>query len=155
MTELFQRQPDVVDGDLLSAYWLNTLSDNIEYLHGLATGYAIPFPRSGGASGIVAKSWWQRHRLQYLNVQVTWDKGTDPGADFTLTVKWGGSGGTTVISQSLGGTLPTTAIFGVDINAAAALGGWYEVWIDAPTNSYAGTYLYIDQIYEAATDDTT
>ncbi len=131
---------------------LNILKDDAEYLNDQQRTIQLPFWRLGGASGVPSQSLFRHHAQRYLKIRVTWDKGTDPGANFTLTVKWEGSGGTTVISESLGGTTPTTQTFTADLDTLVSptVGTLYEIHIAAATNSYAGTYLFVDVLYEDA-----
>lgn len=140
--------PTFTSGNILTAAQLNILSDDQEHLYGLAQSPNLPIVRAGGAAGVTDKYYIVRHRLQYLNVRATWDKGSDPGSDFSLTVYYDG---TSVISQSLGGTTETTTTYQADLDSSPSptVGNWYEIEIDAATNSYSGTYLYIDAVWES------
>lgn len=141
----FTTPPMFTSGQILNASHLNILSEDIAYLWGIARGPNIPWPRVGGPSGVVG-TWLIRHRCRYLNVRFEWDKGTDPGADFSLSVVYNG---VTIQTGTLGagGGIRN---YQIDLNPQGlTVGNFYEIAITAYTNSYAGTFVYLNHLYEA------
>lgn len=62
------------DGNILSASYLNTLSNNQEFLFGLANQANAPFNSFRATVGTLDRDnmeWWGRHRLQYLHWKLT------------------------------------------------------------------------------------
>lgn len=141
----FVTPPTFSDDQILSASQLNTLSADIAYLWGIARGPNIPWPRIGGASGATGV-WLIRHRCRYLNAQIEWDKGTDPGGDFGLTITYGGE---TILTDTLGAGYNTNN-YQIDLNPFGfTVGEFYEIAVTSYTNSYFGTYIYLNHLFEA------
>lgn len=65
--------PIKADDDILTAAYLNTLSDDIEFLHGIGSGGNPPFASSRGTDTKYDRSdaeWYFRHRNQYVHGKV-------------------------------------------------------------------------------------
>jgi hypothetical protein len=139
--------PTFADDDVLSAAQLNILSDNIEYLYGLSASANIPFPSTGGASGVNA-TFFIRHRSRYLYVRNRRDHGADPGAGFQLTIDYGG---VEIYDEDTGTSgVEVIEVLQIDLDPLSlVVGTWYAIDITFPTNSFSGTYAFIDYIYEA------
>jgi hypothetical protein len=139
----FTTPPTFTSGQILNASQLNILSQDIAYLWGIARGPNIPWPRVGGAS--VVGTWLIRHRCRYLKAQVAWDKGTDPGAAFTLTIQYNN---VTVQTDTFTGA--GVRNYSIDLNPQnLTVGNFYQISINAFTNSFMGTYIYLNHLYEA------
>lgn len=137
--------PTFVDDQILSAAQLNVLGDDIAYLYGLARAANPPFPQVYTASAINGK-WLLRHRCRYLYAQIRWVH--EPGGNaFPLTITYGG---VTVKADSLGGNGTFTNSYQIDLNPHGfTMGQFYEITVQANTNSYFGTYLWLKYLYEA------
>lgn len=141
----FTTPPTFMSGQILNASQLNILSEDIAYLWGIARGPNIPWPRVGGPSGVVG-TWLIRHRCRYLYAQIEWGKGTDPGGDFGLTITYNG---VTIQADTLGAGY-NMENYQIDLNPQGlTVGNFYEIAITAYTNSYFGTYIYLNHLYEA------
>lgn len=57
--------PNFVSGAILSAAQLNTLSDDIDFLNGIAQAPAIPF-QAYEFVGTESRTWYMRYRHRYL-----------------------------------------------------------------------------------------
>lgn len=65
--------PTKADGDVLTASYLNTLSDNQEFLYGLANAANAPFASWKAQTSSVTNAdveWVIRHRLRYFHYRV-------------------------------------------------------------------------------------
>lgn len=69
----FTAIPTKADGDILTASYLNTLSDDVEFLHSVANGANAPFNSNRGTDDTYDRTnaeWYIRHRLQYLHGKI-------------------------------------------------------------------------------------
>jgi hypothetical protein len=88
--------PTVAAGSILSAGYLNSLSDNQEFLYGLANQANIPFnsfAMSDQNFNADSAYWIMRHRNRYLHYKVTGETGWEYARIFMNGVKIAGQEG--------------------------------------------------------------
>ena len=71
----YRHLPTVATGDLLSAAWLNQLSDNVEYIYGIVSNVNVPFYVMPNLDGDTL-TYYIRHREQYLHFRFRKSSGT-------------------------------------------------------------------------------
>ena len=67
----YTNPPTFVDGQIVSAAQLNTLSDDIEFLNGVVAGPNIPFQSVTWDTNSGEHTWYVRHRHRYLHYSFT------------------------------------------------------------------------------------
>lgn len=113
-----------VDGNVLTASQLNILSDDVQFLFGLASRVVIPFQSivSGAGSGIDA-IWTVRHTHRYLLYYLSQNAATSD----SLEIFYGGS---SVYSDGGNRAAPYTWAGYVDLDSTPGgltVGTWYEL----------------------------
>ena len=119
--------PTFVDDAILSAAQLNVLSDNQEYFSGLAQAVNVPFALVEPGLGAAGTASWQiRHRLDWLNVYVSWYVDPSWNDHHYLEVDYNSS--SVYTEESMTGT--GAKWVGIDLSAEGlTVGNWYDITI--------------------------
>ena len=143
---VFTNLPTLATGGILTASWLNTLSDNCEYLFGTAVAANFPFTSYSEVelSSDAILTYWLRHRMRYLYWDFYLASGTSDDAKIaidgnlplndtanqTATYTWNNSGA------------------GFDMNGYSLTDNqWYAVTVTL--NNAGSAEFYLKYLYES------
>lgn len=133
--------PTFVAGAILTASQLNTLSGDIEFLHGVASGLNVPFSSvrvTGDSINDTKVHWYIRHKHRYLHYRARVTAGDID--EFRIYYN-----GTRIVQddtnrsspytyQSTGAptaTYPATSGVVIDLNGLSlTVGNWYEIYVE-------------------------
>jgi hypothetical protein len=129
--------PTFVDGNVLSATQLNILSDDIEYLHGIADAHNFGFAMRGGAASTTF-DYYIRHKHRYLHYQYRIE--THDANEVQL--QYGG----VMIDADMVGSIGTHNGY-YDLNSFGfTVGEWYQTAFIYTSSSTS--YITIDYLFE-------
>lgn len=125
----FVTPPTFTDGNILTATQLNTLSDNQEYLYGIATQTNVPFyGHSFGVNNESSEIWyWSiRHKYETFLYDVRVDLGTISQVQIKM-------GGIAIFTDATDHNNPYTYSGTIDLTSHGfTVGTWYtlsvEIW---------------------------
>ena len=130
--------PNLADGQVLTASWLNLLADNANFLNSLGGIPNLAFSHVATSTG-QSLYWHMRHRHRYLYVLVSFVNNAD-----YFNVKYNGS---TVYTNGDPSGTPTIKI---DLNPLSlTVGNWYVVQVDC--GFVGGSSMDLKLIYEFPT----
>ena len=144
--------PTATDGAVLSAAYLNTLSDNQEYLHGLANRANAPFNSYEQDDGNLDETemiWFGRHRCRYFHYKAH----CEDDADY-IRIYYNG----TMVAGSMAAGLHDL-VGSYDLTSFAALptlrGAWVTATAYARANNGDGDIVTNGGQYYKCTSDHT
>jgi len=147
----FQYLPDRVTGDILSASYLNALTQNTEYLYGAAKGRNFPFQGYSHVDFTIDASkvyWYIRHRRFYLYYKMA----VDADLDYIRIKVSDGTTTTTLFANETPGSTHTFEAF-IDVSNLTA-GLWYKIWVEADWMS-GDNQLVVSRLVEVGTSSFT
>jgi len=135
--------PIFADGNLLSAAQMNTLSDDVEFLHGVVMGPNIPFcsvvSNTGGSLDATNAVWMIRHKHRYLHYYIS----QLASQSDSLEIRYDG---TAVYSDGGDRTAPWAWSGYVDLDSTPGgltVGNWYEITVHYTPKTGSGVVQVI------------